>query len=199
MTKVRELTCVDAAKTAVNIYMMGGMQPVVHRLAYFIMSKEEKPGLAFTYLLPMIATLIDDEEIALTTVEYAASLSSEIEDAEARERLRVSHLSWRSDFLSPIDATKQDLDLFKDISEFKLDSNGLAAKIERGTNGSNDLSSAYKAARMKIGLEGGCLRHETLGTSVPFEELFDSNKFVETELYKEFLQTEKIDFESELR
>jgi len=197
MTKIKDLTSEELSRLARTVEFGEGEFATVGKLAYYSMVLDDKPVAGFKYLLPMIAGLpLDGHDILVPAVcEYACSLLQDAEDVEPSESFSRKLILQRY-LIGLYTPNSPDLELspLDSIESFSFDQKKHQDLIQKCTNGTGDLSLAWKAYRWSTGLNAGAIKHKTLGSNVPLEKLLEENdeEFLTTDEFNLFLEQSSI-------
>lgn len=199
MKKVKEFSSVEAAKAALHIYGIGGMQPVVQQLAYISMTKDDKPSDAFKSLSYLLTSLFREQDapLDLAADEYASTVLKEDQDAEGWSTLRQRRLARRETYkLYKRIGTDPDPERtpWDHPDEFQFDQELFDQLMNKATQNTGNLDLAWKAFRVSTGLEAGAIRHRLKGADVSYEDLFIESDFIPTEDFLKFLDQEDFTF-----
>lgn len=187
--RVCEATVEEMANLAQSI-LLSGCGPVKSLLMLLYHASEDDTAMPISLINTLDAVSDDMLEPAMAVAVSQYFL--EKHDCYRVRQLRMFRLSRLNlaRHISNQDPPPDDETLL-DPAMYQYDDPGIRNLIE-SISPTNDLNAIFQAYRRLIGLKSGLLVHKTLGSSVPMEELYHTDRFERASCYEEFLNMEKL-------
>jgi len=201
MTRIADISTAEAAKLALDTWggikrgmiqsHYGTAREYPLRLLYHSLTGNEITADAMMMLVGIVDSLANEPtSVALT--EYLLTLANPEWPSDPIQFARMERLA-RLGIVSHFSGSEHPpFDHCYDPSQFNFDNQRLDDLIKQAQGPSESLRSVFEAVRTLIGLRAGLIRHKTLGSSVPIDEINYPNRFEKTEEYRTFLRAERV-------
>ena len=194
---VAELSSDELIKLSWQIWRnAGGVQSAFLKLFYHYLTTCDKETDRDLQLVLELAPELTDFESSALLAEYVVKVlpngsKTDLESTRGRiESLRRVYLVRSHIWTHVSGSNKVPESDWNDPAKFRVDQEKLDALHSR--LGSRSLRDYFEAMRTLLGLRSGLIKHKTIESEVPFEELYFPDRFEKTDEYGKFLVAEKL-------
>lgn len=191
MSKIKDLSAPQLARHAFNVFLFSGRHVTGARLIYHALRLDHREPEALRCLSDMLDAP-GTEQLSAAVLEYALALEPAIPDPPRRildDLLFQSKWSWG---FSRHHSGEPHLlgEAFKNRHDFDVDNQRYQEFLDGVVGLAGSLDQALRGAHTLCGSMGGLLVHQTHGAKAPLDAIFETEAFVPTSQYAEWLETD---------